>query len=212
MTVTMEALDRHCLRPGEAEAQLAGARWGRLLAMGDSIVVHPGDPVAGYRAGTWTDRLVAALGTTAYLNLGVSGARVAEIRAGQLAAAVRFGPDLAILAAGANDAVRRSFDPAVAEAELEPMIAALAGSGALVVTMGCFDVGGPEVSARLRVLGALTRGLSQSHGGIHVDFADHPAQQEGVLGADGVHINARGHAVVATEIVRALGNLLRGRL
>jgi lysophospholipase L1-like esterase len=199
MNVMTEAGDRHCLRPGEAESLLAGAPWRRLLAMGDSIVVHRGDPVAGYRAETWPDRLVRALATPACLNLGVSGARTAEIQAGQLDEALRFRPDLAILAAGANDAVRRSFDPQAVAADLDAMIGALSRAGALVVTLGCFDLG-----PALRVLSALTARLIEGHGGIHVDFGDHPAPLGSVLSADQLHINARGHAVVAADVIRAL--------
>jgi lysophospholipase L1-like esterase len=204
MTVTTEAGDRHCLRPGEAESLLAHAPWRRLLAMGDSIVVHRGDPVAGYRPQPWPDRLRTAFGrrrdaTPAYLNVGVSGARTAEIRAGQLDEALRFRPDLAILAAGANDAVRRSFDPQAVAADLEAMIGALSRAGALVVTLGCFDL-----APGLRVLSALTARLTERHGGVHVDFGKHPAPLGSVLSADRLHINARGHAVVAADVIRAL--------
>jgi lysophospholipase L1-like esterase len=76
-----------------------------------------------------------------------------------------------------------------------------------VVTLGCFDLSatlGPATAGRLRTLGALTERLSQRHGGLHVDFADHPDQHAGVLGADGLHINARGHAIVAATLLDAL--------
>ena len=192
---------------------LDNAPWRRLLVLGDSIAVHPGDPVDGYDNRTWAARLAAALRPGAYLNLGVPGARVAEIRAGQLEPALAFRPDLAVLAAGANDAVRRSFRPPVVEAELAAMMGPLSRAGALLVTFGCFDLGRTApvpvaeragVSDRLRVLGRLTARLSDRYGGVHLDFADHPAQADGVLGADGLHINARGHAVVGAEIINAL--------
>jgi GNAT superfamily N-acetyltransferase len=82
--------------------------------MGDSIAAGIGDPVDGYADQAWADRLVAALGAD-YLNLGRPGAQVIDVRAGQLDQALAFGPDLAVVAAGANDAFRRSFAaPAVA--------------------------------------------------------------------------------------------------
>jgi hypothetical protein len=59
----------------------------RIAVLGDSIAVHRGDPVDGYPTQTWAERLVLALAPDAYLNLGVHGARAAEIRAGQLAPA-----------------------------------------------------------------------------------------------------------------------------
>ena len=119
-----------------------------------------------------------------YLNLGRAGAHTTEIRAGQLAQAVAFGPDLAVVAAGANDAFRRSFAPSAVEAELERIVSALTGAGALVVTFGCFDLGQtsflpPErrvgLSDRLHDLGRLTEEICRRHGGVHVDFLRHPA-------------------------------------
>ena len=92
--------------------------WHRIVVLGDSIAVQPGDPVDGYPTQTWTEQLILALAPDAYRNLGVSGARTAEIRTGQLAPALAFRPDLAILAAGANDAARRSFRPDLVEADL----------------------------------------------------------------------------------------------
>ena len=185
----------------------------RIVVLGDSIAVHPGDPVDGYPTRTWAQRLVLALAPVAYLNLGVSGARAAEIRAGQLAPALRFRPDLALVAAGANDATRKSFRPAEVEAELAAMIGPLSGAGALVVTLGCFDLSstlGVEAAGRLRALGDLTAGLARRHGGLHVSFADRSASRDGVLSADGLHINARGHAVVAAAILsRLMGDPLR---
>ena len=52
----------------------------RIAVLGDSIAVHRGDPVDGYPTQTWAERLVLAFAPDAYLNLGVHGARAAEIR------------------------------------------------------------------------------------------------------------------------------------
>jgi len=181
--------------------------WHRIAVLGDSIAVHPGDPVDGYPTQTWTERLVLALAPDEYRNLGVSGARAAEIRAGQLAPALAFRPDLAIVAAGANDAARRTFRPDLVEADLARMIEPLSRGGALVVTLGCFDLSGtlgPDAARRMRALGMLTKRLCRRNGGLHVDFAEHPDQRDGVLGSDGLHINARGHAIVAATLLGAL--------
>jgi lysophospholipase L1-like esterase len=212
--------DPHCLRPGEAGTLLAGAPWRRLAVLGDSITVHPGDLVPGYVSRTWADRLAAALAGAEYRNLGVAGARAAEVHSAQLGPALDFAPDLAVVAAGANDAVRRSFAPAAVEAELEAMVGALHRGGALVVTFGCFDIGRTDLvppaeraglSDRLRTLSRLTEDVCRRAGGIHLDFADHPAQRDGVISADLLHINARGHAVVAADLMRALNTVaLRG--
>jgi lysophospholipase L1-like esterase len=178
--------------------------WHRIAVLGDSIAVHPGDPVDGYPTLTWAEQLVRVLDPDVFLNLGVAGARTAEISVGQLGAGLAFRPDLAVLAAGANDAVRRSFRPEEIESQLDEMIGPLSRAGALVVTLGCFDLSatlGAETAHRLRTLGALTERLTCRHGGLHVDFASHPG---GVLGTDGLHINARGHAIVAAALLDAL--------
>jgi lysophospholipase L1-like esterase len=181
--------------------------WHRIAVLGDSIAVHPGDPVDGYPTQTWAQCLAQTLAPDAFLNLGVSGTRTAEISSGQLGPALAFRPDLAILAAGANDAARRSFRGDLVEAGLAGLIEPLSRAGALVVTLGCFDLSatlGPGTAGRLRTLGRLTERLSHRYGGLHIDFADHPAQRAGVLGADGLHINARGHAIVAAALLDAL--------
>jgi lysophospholipase L1-like esterase len=208
-----EADDPYCLRPDEAGALLAEAPWRRLVVLGDSITVHPGDPVDGYRDHTWVQRLAGSLPLDECLNLGVAGARLAEIRAGQLSRALAFRPDLAVVAGGANDALRRSFTPEGVAWELEQLIGPLGGAGALVVTFGCFDVGRSAqlpadqraaLSDRIRTLGRVTEEVGRRYGGVHVDFADHPAQAGGVLSADLLHINVRGHAVVGAEVICAL--------
>lgn len=214
-----EAIDRYGLGPGEAATLLAGARWRRLAVLGDSIAVGVGDRVDGYQDRSWADRLATALGAVHH-NTGRVGAHVAEVRAEQLPSALAFGPDLAVVAAGANDAFRRSFSAGAVQAELESIVGALTGAGALVVTFGCFDLGRTSfvsaerragLSERLHELGRVAERVSRRHGGIHVDFLRHPAFDDDLLSADGLHINRRGHAIVAAEVVRALSRVLGRR-
>jgi lysophospholipase L1-like esterase len=191
--------------------------WRRLVVMGDSVASGVGDPVPGYPDRPWAASLVAALddrrGPPGYRNLGTPRARTAEVRARQLAPALAFGPDLAVLACGGNDALRRSFDPGDVAADLDAMAAALAEQGALVVTFGYLDIGRtglvpPErragLSARLRTLRDITGRITRRHGGVQVDLFDHPETGDGIFSADQLHPNRRGHALVARETVRAL--------
>lgn len=212
----MEVNDPYCLGPDETGSLLAGARWRRLAVLGDSIAAGVGDRVDGYQDRAWADRLAAALGVV-HLNSGRIGAHVAEVREGQLNQALAFGPDLAVVAAGANDAFRRSFAASAVQAELERIVGALTNAGALVITFSCFDLGrtsfaSPErragLSERLSELGQLTEQVSRRHDGIHVDFLRHPALDDDLLSADRLHINRRGHAIVATEVIRALSRRL----
>jgi lysophospholipase L1-like esterase len=188
-----------------------------LLVLGDSIAEGVGDAVPGYPDRSWADQLASAL-RSQYLNLGRHGARAGEVRASQLVPGLAFRPDLAVVAAGANDALRRSFDDPAAQAavatELTRIVGALKDAGALVVTFGCFDLGRvfqvphqrqAEVSDRLRALGRITEAITHRFGGVYVSFLDHPDFGEVLMTSDGVHVNRRGHAIVLTEVLRALG-------
>ena len=105
-----ELADPDCLAAGESAALLAGHPWRRFAVLGDSVANGPFFPVPGYCPLRWSDRVAAELRAAApdlqYLNLGVSGLRTAEVRAGQLAAAREFRPDLALVVCGGNDACR----------------------------------------------------------------------------------------------------------
>jgi lysophospholipase L1-like esterase len=214
-----EWADPYCLGYGEAERLRTFAPWSRLLVMGDSIALGIGDAVAGYVDQSWADRIAAVLGGV-YQNLGVFGARVDDVRESQLDQALAFRPDLVVVTVGANDAIRRSFAAADVEVALESIVAPLAATGALVVTFGCFDLGKTSflppderggLSERLHALGRLTERVSTRHGGVHVDFLSHPALNDGLMSADHIHINRRGHAIVAAEAIRSLAHHLAPR-
>ena len=220
---TSEQRDPHCLAPGAAPALLAGTPWRRLLVMGDSIAAGDGDPVPGYADRSWAHRLADALrqveATTAYLNLGVRGLRTAEIREQQMDAATQFAPDLAVVSAGANDMLRRSFHPAAIEPDLEAIVGSLSDAGCLVVTFGLLDLSRTsfvpdamrsDLAGRLRTLNDLVRRVTERHDGIHVDYFDHPALDDQLFSADMVHPNRRGHACIFAWLVRALAGAFPG--
>jgi lysophospholipase L1-like esterase len=215
-----ERHDPHCLAPGALADLLAPTGWRRLAVMGDSIAAGVGDPVPGYADVSWADRMAAALGgdDAAYLNLGVRELLVGEIRRGQLARALAFRPDVAVVTGGGNDMLRRSFDPAAVDIELDRMVGALRATGAEVVTFGLLDLSRTsfvpdsmraDLRDRLQRLNAATRAVSERHDAVHVDFFDHPALDETLFSADMIHPNRRGHACIATSVVRALAERSR---
>ncbi len=220
-----EPADRLCLGAADAHRLLAHSPWRRFVVVGDSVAAGTGDPVDGFRDLGWADRLAewldGAAGPLAYANLGIPTLRAAEVRAVQLTRALAFRPDLAVVVAGGNDALRRSFDPGAVERQLEALVHPLAAAGATVVTFGLFDLSRtqfvpvpmrPGLRERLRTLNGIVRRLTDAVGGVHVDFFDHVALDESILSADMVHANRRGHAVIAADVARALAAHLAGRI
>lgn len=215
----IEQEDPYCLRPGESAQLLAGHPWRRFVVLGDSVAEGLCEPLEGYSDLQWADRLAAELTAAApdleYLNLGVSGLRAHEIRATQLAAALAFQPDLALVVGGGNDAFSARYDPDRVDRELEAMITALQTAGADVITLGMFDVSAspaiqdwlrPGLRQRMRLLSERTRALAERHGTIHVHLTTHPLSTDpGLYSSDGRHGNARSDAVAAAETIRILG-------
>ena len=201
---------------------LAGHPWRRFVVLGDSVAQGPLFPVDGFVPLRWTDRVAAELSaqapSLAYLNLGVSGLLTAEVRAGQLEPARGFSPDLALVLCGGNDAFKRSYteerSSAVAE-DLAHILEALTSTGALVATIGIFDVSySPavpeafrrELRERLALLASHAREVAARFGGVHVDLSVHRrASDPSLYSPDGRHGNCRSDAIAAAEMVRGLG-------
>lgn len=216
-----EATDPFCLRPGEAAALLAGHPWRRFAVLGDSIAEGVADTVPGYSPLPLADRVAAELADVRpgleYLNLGRRGLRAHEVRERQLAPALAFAPDLALVACGANDALRPGYAARAdaVDADLAAIIRALQYGGALVVTVSIFVRPAypslptwlrPTGTERMAALGARTTALAKEMGTVHVDLARHPiAAAMDSTSADGLHGNARAQSVAAAETIRALG-------
>lgn len=211
-----EAADPHCLRPGEGEALLRGAPWRRFAVLGDSLAEGLGDPLPGYRTASWADRTAQALARVrpelAYLNLGVRGLTAAQVRAGQAQTAAAFRPDLVCVVCGGNDLLAPGFSPEAVERELDALFGTFTAPGTTVFTFALADVasavpelrGGP-LDEGVPVLNAVTRSVAARHGALVVDMHGHPAGGDrDMFSADMVHFTARGHAVAAAAVLRAL--------
>jgi lysophospholipase L1-like esterase len=220
-----EAADPYCLRPGEARALLDGHPWRRFAVLGDSIAEGVSESVPGYSPLPLADRVAAELSGTgarlAYLNLGRAGLRTREVRAGQLASALAFEPDLAMVMCGANDALRPGYERRAdaVDRDLAAMVGALQSRGAVVVTVSIFVRGEypslpswlkPAPTERMALLARRTTALAAELGTLHVDLADHPiAGDPSAISSDGLHGNARSQSVAAAETIRLLGARLR---
>lgn len=226
-----EAADRYCLPEREAVRLLAGAPWRRFVVLGDSIAEGVGDAIPGYRPLPWADRVTAVLRgqvpDLGYTNLGVRGQRAAQVGASQLEPALRLCadgtpgtfPSLSAVICGGNDMFDMLFDAERVEAELDRMVSALRAHGD-VITMGLLDIThsphrppGPvePLRTRLRDLGELTARVAARHGALHVPASGYPADALAgprIYSADWIHLNSRGHALVATQTIRRLADHL----
>jgi lysophospholipase L1-like esterase len=209
----------------ELASLLRGAPWRRLAVLGDSIAEGVREPHPGYLDQSWIDRIAEPLRSAApgltVMNLGVRDLLASEVRERQLGPALDFRPDLAIVAAGGNDALRRTFALADVARELDGIVGPLRATGADVLMIELMDIVASglvpaeyaaPLDERMRSLAVLTRAVASRHGALLVEMRGHPASADpGMYASDGFHLNARGHAIVATEAVRVLGSALARR-
>jgi lysophospholipase L1-like esterase len=209
----------------ELASLLRGAPWRRLAVLGDSIAEGVREPHPGYLDQSWIDRIAEPLRAAApgltVMNLGVRDLLVSEVRERQLAPALDFHPDLAIVAAGGNEALRRTFAPEDVAWELDGIVGPLRAAGADVLMIELLDIVASglvpaeyatPLDERMRNLAALTRSVASRHGALLVEMRGHPASADPeVYASDRLHLNARGHAIVGTEAVRVLGSAVVAR-
>jgi lysophospholipase L1-like esterase len=128
-----------------------------------------------------------------------------------------FFPDLAAVLCGGNDLMRRGHDPAAVERDVDAIVAPLRATGCEVIMMAPFDMSlssavdeerKPAVRALTDAMSTLAKRVSRRRGALLVDFgADPSGADPGTYSADRIHLNARGHALVAD---RTLGAVLAG--
>jgi lysophospholipase L1-like esterase len=190
------------------------AHFERYVALGDSSTAGIDDPdgAGGYYG--WSQRLAekihAAQGRLLYANLAVRGLTTAQVRAGQLDAALAMRPDFATLFCGTNDVTGVSFDVERVRADIEYMQRALVAGGATVL---CFTL--PDltpimplarlIAPRIAALNLALAHASRSTGSILVDFAAHAvATDRRLWSEDRIHANSAGHARIAEALAQTL--------
>ncbi|WP_245649796.1 SGNH/GDSL hydrolase family protein [Nocardia shimofusensis] len=216
-----ELSDPMLLSPGTAQELLRGASWQRYAVVGDSIALGIGDPSPGYAPTGWADRVATALRGAnpgmRYLNTGRKGATTAEVRAEQLAPVMEFEPDLVHIICGGNDLFVAEPDVDGLRANLDTLFAALAATGAQLCTFTVADVWETERMAamapmrdRMAALNAIIGDVASTYDALLVDFWRHPLRlRPDLMSADLIHFASSGHAVVATEMIRALSTLIQ---
>ncbi|MGW2866083.1 hypothetical protein [Streptomyces sp. NPDC001205] len=218
------------LRPGEAEELPAELPWRRAVVFGGceaGPVARPGP--RDHSVKPWPDRVACALrqagrGELACLSLRARRDLVlSEVRSRQLAQALAFGADLAVLACGGPELRARTFDPDVMESELSRILASLKGAtcrDAAVVSP--FDWSGSgqvprsqrdRIRTRHLLLVERVAVVALRHGALHVDLM---ARQKGIdvarlWSSQPGRLSGRGHALAAAAVLRALADQARSR-
>lgn len=213
-----EAEDRYVLSAPQADALLRGAPWRRFAVLGDSMAEGIMEATPGYETAPWAARVHAALQRAVpgleYLNTGWRGVLSAQVLAEQLPKAQEFEPDLVGVICGGNDFLAKKFDVEVYRANLDGIVAPLVASGATVFLFSLVDIARaiPELAPmrpRMERLNAATQEIAEKYGALWVPCWDHPVVGDrNAYSSDMLHMSARGHAVIASETLAALGRHL----
>ncbi|ORA89754.1 lysophospholipase [Mycobacterium marseillense] len=193
-------------------ARHAGYR--RYVAIGDSQTegLWDGDDAIGLLG--FADRLAVRVDALypglEYANLAIRGKRIGHVLAEQVPRALAMRPDLITVCAGMNDVIwpGRSFGPALID--LDRIYAALARSGATVVTTTFPNVAqflplGRLVAGRLARINGAIRAAADRYGFRLVDLYGAASMGElDTWALDRVHASTRGHVLFAAAAAEAL--------
>jgi len=185
-----------------------------FVAIGDSFTegLDDGLPGGGYRG--WADRVADRLSVEVdgfrYANLAVRGKLLGQVVTEQLPAALALGPSVVSIAAGTNDALRRSFDPEPLGDLLRDAVGQIRAAGALPILFTGTDPSRRmpmmrRILPRIEALNAAAREAAWEHDAVLVDlwpatiFDDTRFWSE-----DRLHLNSLGHARVADAVLEAL--------
>jgi len=189
--------------------------WTRYVALGDSFTEGLMDVTGaqGRHVG-WADRLAATLALHGeglqYANLAVRGKVMAQVAEEQVPVACDLKPDLVTLAAGINDALRRSYDLHAFATDLENSVRRLRGTGADVVVFAFGDVTRRSkvmgsVSTRVRRSNAATHAIAQRYGCRVVDFWGCAVfDDDRYWDGDRLHLSSEGHELAARAALEEL--------
>jgi lysophospholipase L1-like esterase len=188
--------------------------YSRYVAIGDSQTegLWDGDDAVGFLG--FADRLAALVNSLypglEYANLAIRGKLVADVLREQVPQALAMGPDLITVCVGMNDVIQpgRSFGRALTD--LEYVYAALAESGATVLTTTFPNVAqflplGRLVSGRLARINNAIRAAADQHDFRLVDLYNAASMRDlDTWDVDRVHASTKGHILFAAAAAEAL--------
>lgn len=213
-----EATDPDCICAEDAAKLFSTVPWSRMVVLGDSVAAGIREPTAGYRNLSSDERVLEALrlkrGSLESVNLAKRDLTTSQIIESQLCSALQLSPDLVIVAAGGNDALRRSFNVPTVKRDLENLLNPLRDAKADVAVLGLFDIArsglieeryATVMAERFDDLDRVTGALAGELGCVFVDLHRHPRSRDpGIFSNDLLHCNARGHAIAAAACMQAL--------
>ncbi len=202
---------RRAVRAEPAPAS-APARWGRVVALGDSLTEGLCDPGPDGALRGWADRLallLAGSGTLSYANLAVRSRRVRDVAGPQLAHARRLRPELVTILIGSNDLVKLRPDIPALAARVEQSVLRLRADGAEVLLVTPFLPYRPESRPFARSFAAFATalaGVAARTGALLLDTDLVPELGRREYWADDlVHLAPAGHRLLAYRAASLLG-------
>jgi len=197
----------------------------RLVVLGDSSVTAPGvepldDAFVRRLARYLSDRHRVEL-----ISVAVGGAKVSDVLRDQLEPALTLAPDLVIVSAGANDALRAT-PVARFESDYEDIVSRLVADVPMVGVSGLGDLGmvprlptpvRAYVSVRARSFDHAIRRVVARYPGVYKTRAwgefwtPFETEADEAFAADMFHASGRGHSLFATSMFPVIDALLDDR-
>jgi lysophospholipase L1-like esterase len=188
----------------------------RYVAIGDSFSEGVGDNLPGDQVRGWADFVAQGLAAATteefrYANLAIRGRKLGPILAEQLDQALALGPDIVSLNGGGNDIMRPHIEMADIVDQLATAADRIAASGAHVLLLSGANPSrhlplGRVMQRRGTEMSDAVKRFFPRPGAIYVDnFADDAFHDVRFWSPDKLHLNARGHARIASNVLTALG-------
>ena len=215
----MQIIENNCDRGFTRVINTQPKKWKSFVAVGDSFTEGVGDLGVNDLYLGWADRLAGKLADEycsqnnplQYANLAIRGRLLTQMLEEQVPRAREMNPALVSFAGGINDAMRGSFDLDTKATELERAVRELRSGGHDVLLFAFGDSSrNSKVMALIRDrfvgLRSATLAIAEAYDCYLVDFWDMEIFNDPrVWDADRLHLNPRGHALVADAALQSLG-------
>ena len=187
---------------------------GTYVALGDSFTEGVGDPYPDGSLRGWADLFATELAAAApglqYANLAIRGKVVRQVLAEQVPVAAALAPDLASLAAGGNDLLRRKADPGALAADMDQAVSSLRAAGSQVIVFTGFNLSRIPLARLMRdrivAYNARLADIARQHDCLHVDLWSMSVLGDSRLWcSDRLHLGPEGHRRVALRVCEVAG-------